>query len=433
MTKSHALTSLSTRGTRQLPVGKRLAYAQKRPPSPRRRRKWLVRVLLLALFITAASAGTHHLVTVFNSQRTAYVEQIHNLEASTKSTLTGLATSHHDALIGWGDTLATQFDLREQKYIGAIDVANAFHLPTDAAESRLLTLAHERELARPAPLPPAATARLLNASHHPTFPLLFLDVSVRDERGDLVSGLAVKDFRVTDRRDRSHPVLATTVGTHLHHGLSLVVLIDCSNSTTGEPLAQAKAGTKQLVARLPERASLSVCSFGEQITVSAPWTDDMADISNAVDTITSAGNTPLLLALDAAITALESRPAPRAMLLFTDGRDTTGGPPIESLIARCNRVQVPVHAVSLQTQELDRALLERLSRETGGTHRSTNRIDELASQFEAIGRSLAEPVYHIAVNIGQDGPRPLQLCIGGQNSIGLSIPEGLPPARTMAP
>ena len=146
--------------------------------------------------------------------------------------------------------------------------------------------------------------------------------------------------------------------------------------------------------------------------------DDFFDAAG-LQQLKADGNTALRQAISRAIDDLEGRNGPKAIILFTDGRDTVGGPTIADSIARSQKAGIAVHAVALETAELDRDSLAQITLATGGTLLPAGKAEELPQRFRDAAKALRRPFYRL-VFVNQAAGEPWEIIGGGNNGVRLS-------------
>ena len=180
-------------------------------------------------------------------------------------------------------------------------------------------------------------------------------VTVTDRDGRLVTTLTRDDFEVRDD-GRPQPI---TIFDNTPQPVRLIEMLDVSGSMEGN-LPLLRAASDQLFARLRPDDLVRVGSFGQQITISARFTHDVAELRRSLpDFIPPDAPTPLWRACDEAMTALrvendgDARPV---ILVMTDGKDSGligfRGPFVSQaeVIDRARRENVMVYAVGMRSR-----------------------------------------------------------------------------------
>jgi VWFA-related protein len=320
-----------------------------------------------------------------------------------------------DMLLGWGDSIETDFAERKRKYLTALALAQEHGLDTTKPASRLSDLEQMIRSREPAALPAGTRIEIARVSAAVYPPVVLLDLRVVAPSGDAIAGLATKDFQVMDGRE-FQPVLAANQVSPQATPIRLVLLFDCSISTAGLAHQEAKGGVSALVTGLRETAVVKLIAFNSTVTPVTEWTTNPADVAAGLQTLVANGNTALRNALSQAANEFAGRDGPKAVVLYTDGKDTVGGPDPQELIARYKQAGIAIHVVALQTNDLDRGLLTTLASDTGGMLLTASQSSELTTRFRELARSLSCPFYRL-VFIPKNPRERLQVQVGGQNAV----------------
>lgn len=119
----------------------------------------------------------------------------------------------------------------------------------------------------------------------------------------------------------------------------IVLVLDRSGSMTGQSLTDLKLGAKTFIDIIAEATQgtggligsgsrIGIVSFASSATIDMPLTDNVEALKNAVDALTASGNTNHAAAFEKAETVFDTASDnARVLLLFTDGKTTTGAPP----------------------------------------------------------------------------------------------------------
>jgi Mg-chelatase subunit ChlD len=242
---------------------------------------------------------------------------------------------------------------------------------------------------------------------------------VADHDGKQVPSLIASDFIVT-RGGATVGGIDVAEETLQTRKAQALILLDCSGSTQGAPLQGAKEGATLLINSLSSKADFKVVAFGSAVWPLTPWTSDPKLAASSFSRLASQGNTALLAALEHGALDIQSRDEPRVLIVFSDGKDTVGGKPTTALLNRYKESRTQIHAIGLETRELDGKFLGMLSSETGGSYVTASRASELVECFKDLSRLISQPIYR--VSFPEQGSGPIQLTIGGKNSVSLEVP-----------
>lgn len=251
--------------------------------------------------------------------------------------------------------------------------------------------------------------------------LVRVGVTVRDERGRLVRGLTVVDFTVRDRGvvRPIRQVLAEAAP------MSVAVLFDVSGSMDVASRMQAArlAATALLGALEPGRDEAALLAFDSRLHDVAPFTRDVRTLNGVLGQMDPFGATSLHDAIAAAAARVGERSSPRrAVIVLTDGVDTSSRYTPAEVSAQAASIDVPVYVIALvlpiddpasdrATPQAGRAApatvgsVSDLARWTGGALRYASNplgarqvaremVDELRHQYVLGFDALDEPGWH---------------------------------------
>jgi Mg-chelatase subunit ChlD len=332
-------------------------------------------------------------------------------------TIADQARMQFTTLIAWGDSLEPTNPLRKAKYHEADTLAKQHALDRSILDIRFKELEQAAARSQPAPLPSGArgVVHRIDATTYP--PLTIVDFSVQLPAGDPVLGLATKDFAVHSGKTTFSPLAVYNV-MPAHQPIQLVLLFDHSISSAGPALAEAKAGSAGMLKQLQGIAHVKAIAFATKLSVVSEWSENLTTVATNLQQLNAEGNTALRQAIAQAIADLEGRSGPKAIILFTDGRDTVGGPSVADLIARCRKLDIVIHAVALETAELDRDALSQLTLAIGGILLPTSNTNELPQRFLQAIAALHRPYYRL-VMANLDLAAPWEIVVGGDHAVRL--------------
>ncbi len=199
----------------------------------------------------------------------------------------------------------------------------------------------------------AATAQ--EPSEQPVFrssvDLVSMVVVVRDSKGRVVSTLGRDDFEVIDG-GRSRPIL--DVRSESVAPASVAILVDGSGSmnvggTPGRSLELARHISGAILGSLnPKRDDAALFSFDTRLLVLQDFTRDAAKIRAGLDEVGAWGSTSLFDAIAGTAGIVSKRTGNRrAVVVLTDGADTTSAYTPTEVSAIASAVDVPVYVFAL--------------------------------------------------------------------------------------
>ena len=200
----------------------------------------------------------------------------------------------------------------------------------------------------------AALAALLTPApglpQAPRFPggtaLVVLSATALDKQGRPVTDLKREEFRVLE--DGRPQKLE-----HFSHGAAtsakVLFLVDASGSMSGElKTSSTRMALIQLLAALGPDDEAALAAFDHRYWGLVAFTKDRAAIEKAYSEIEPFSSTALHDALDHAASDLASHgEGRRAVVVLTDGVDTSSSAKAEDVIARSKALDVPIYAVTV--------------------------------------------------------------------------------------
>jgi Ca-activated chloride channel homolog len=148
--------------------------------------------------------------------------------------------------------------------------------------------------------------------------LVTVPVTVLDRDGRFISGLRREDFRIIEDGTEQEISYFAPV----EQPFTVALLIDTSGSTRFK-LDDIQSAAIAFLDQLRPDDRVMVISFDDSVNVLSEPTSDRAELRRAVRRTSTGGGTRLYDAVDTAIKRLNRIKGRKAMVLFTDGVDTT--------------------------------------------------------------------------------------------------------------
>jgi Ca-activated chloride channel homolog len=215
----------------------------------------------------------------------------------------------------------------------------------------------------------------------------------------LVVSLAVPSTVVRVPREKATVVMAVDVSLSMQ-------------ATDIEPdrFRAMQTAAKEFVDVLPERINLGLVSFAGTATTLVPPTTDRLQVSNAIDNLDLAESTAIGEAIFTSLTAIENfqstvetrgeEPPPARIVLLSDGTNTVGRENTQAIDA-ARAAGVPVSTIAFGTDygtldlegeivpvPVDRASLEKIADETGGSYSEAVSAAELEQVYADLGSQI---------------------------------------------
>jgi Ca-activated chloride channel family protein len=180
-----------------------------------------------------------------------------------------------------------------------------------------------------------------------------------------------------------------------------VLVLDASDSMTEtdiEPdrLTAAKNAALAFLEELPEDFHVGLVTFAGDATLDVAPTDDDAQVTAAIDSITTSSGTAIGDGLEAGLAAIEEArqgsEVPAAMLLLSDGRDTASETTPLAAAGHARDADVPVYTVVMGEAGEEGADVETLAQVAETSHGApftAETAGELTERFTTIGSQLS--------------------------------------------
>ena len=207
-----------------------------------------------------------------------------------------------------------------------------------------------------------------------TVPEVRFQFSIADERGRLVNGLSLADFRIFDNQSEVPRIRHFSRLDDLP--LQLGILLDVSDSVR-KSVAPEKLATHSFFQQVlrPQTDRAFLVAFSRDAKLWQSSTGDIAALHQALDRIQQAGYpTNLYDGLFAACAGLFPQTdgqdtTQRILVLISDGEDTGSLRGLPDVIARAQRNEIQIFALSIHAVRVSTTgdkVLRRLADETGG-------------------------------------------------------------------
>ena len=193
-----------------------------------------------------------------------------------------------------------------------------------------------------------------------------IQTSVRDARGRTVKGLTPADFEVRDNGE-VRPVLEIRSDTR--SPLSVAILVDMSGSmSVGAKIAMARQAYDSLLAQLHDgNDEVGLYTFDSSLHERRALTSDLGALKNGLADFEPFGNTSLYDATAATARRLAERTAARkAVIVLTDGTDTSSEMTAEQVSSLAGSIDVPVYVLATMPSLDQRATAESVDRRPRG-------------------------------------------------------------------
>jgi Ca-activated chloride channel family protein len=230
--------------------------------------------------------------------------------------------------------------------------------------------------------------------------LVSLNVAVTDATAHYVTTLEQEDFSVFEDGMKQE----VTFFSRTNLPIALALMMDTSASMdTKLPIAQEAA--TGFVRRLRSQDLAEIIDFDNRVTIIAPFSNDVAELEQAIRKTSAGGSTSLYNAIYIALNDLKKLVAKnieeirrRAIVVLSDGEDTSSLLPFEEVLDLAKRSETAIYSIGLRAgdspnenkgfKEAEFAMRQ-LAQETGGRAFFPNQVAELGKVYGQISDELS--------------------------------------------
>lgn len=213
--------------------------------------------------------------------------------------------------------------------------------------------------------------------------------------GKLLKGLGPKDIELFEdgvKQDVSYFREASSQGEAGERvPLSVVLVLDTSGSMK-ESLHFLQEAVLSFVYKLEEIDKALVVSFNDSVKGSAEFSEDTDRLERFVEGLQAWGGTSLYDAIHYSLERIKDQPGRKALVVFSDGADTTSTMEDRAVVDYARSVEATVYSIGFRGQATlggsPRGFLRRVATETGGQYFSPDKVGDLIRVFNEISNEL---------------------------------------------
>jgi VWFA-related protein len=222
--------------------------------------------------------------------------------------------------------------------------------------------------------------------------LVSITAVVHDKAGRFVSGLGAKDVTVLEEGvPQDVTIFRETQGGEEKIPLSVVLVLDASGSM-GESMGFLKEAASSFVGKLEAVDEALIVQFNESVKGSAEFTGDTDRLDQFVAGLQAWGGTSLYDAIKYSLERVKDRPGRKALVVFSDGEDTTSSIGQDEVVNYARAVEATIYSVGIRGGRSGgmppKGFLRKIAEETGGDYFFPDRVGELIRVFAAISAEL---------------------------------------------
>jgi len=251
--------------------------------------------------------------------------------------------------------------------------------------------------------------------------LVSLAAVVRDKRGRIVSSLTKADFEILEN---GRPVPVLEVRSERDAPANIALLVDGSGSMRlNASFALARTISEQILAGLDEgRDEAALYSFDTRVLTLQAFTPELAKVRTALTYLEAWGSTSLYDAISGVAGKIHERSETRrAIVVFTDGNDTTSTVTPGEVATITSALDVPVYVFALNpsappatSEKAPEPALAALARETGGVYFVATDTEALVGQVAMLMQELRHQHVLAFEASTERGWRSLELRVRGR-------------------
>jgi VWFA-related protein len=170
----------------------------------------------------------------------------------------------------------------------------------------------------------------------------------------------------------------------------VALALDTSGSMS-QSLAFLQEAVLSFVYKLDEVDRALVVNFNDSVKGSAEFTEDQDRLERFVEGLQSWGGTSLYDAIHYALDRIKDQPGRKAVVVFSDGADTTSTSTDDSVIEHARAVEATVYCIGFDGRGpggSPRGFLRKVASETGGQLFTPAKVGDLIKVFNEIASEL---------------------------------------------
>jgi Ca-activated chloride channel family protein len=240
----------------------------------------------------------------------------------------------------------------------------------------------------PSPSPPPFTLEV-------SVDIVSVTAVVYDKGGHIIHGLGPKDVTLLeDAVPQEVSIFREAKGGDEKVPLSIVLVLDTSGSMK-ENLHFLQEAATSFVDKLTDVDSALVVSFNSSVKGSAEFTSDIDRLDEIIVGLQAWGGTSLYDAIRYGIDRIKDKAGRKAIVVFTDGDDTTSSNTEQSVIDFARATEATIYTLGIKPGGApgmgggpNKGFLKRVAEETGGEAFFPDRVGDLIKLFAAISEEL---------------------------------------------
>jgi Ca-activated chloride channel family protein len=284
------------------------------------------------------------------------------------------------------------------------------------------------EQAAVSPAPQAASQQEQRGAFRAGIDVVSLNVTVADNTGRYVTDLEESEFMVFENGVKQD----ISFFSRTQRPIALSMLLDSSASMENKlPILQTAATT--FVRRLRPEDMAQIIDFDSSVTIRQQFTASHGDLERGIQQMVAGGPTALHNAISVGLVELrkvrvaaDEEPRRQALIVFSDGQDTSSLLTFDDVLDRAKRSETAIYTIGLR-DAVDHEkgfrqaefVLRQLAMETGGRAFFPNNVSDLVGVYEQIAEELSHQyaIGYTSKNARRDGAwRPIVVQVTRPNA-----------------
>ena len=217
---------------------------------------------------------------------------------------------------------------------------------------------------------------------------------VHDKAGRFIPGLGPKDVEVYEDGVRQEVSFFREASGASDQKIPLaVVLVLDSSGSMSKSMRFLREAAITFVRKLEDVDSGLVVQFNESVKGSTEFTGDVDRLEQFVESLQAWGGTSLYDAVHYGLNRVRDQPGRKAVIVFSDGADTTSSTPEQEVVDYARSVEATVYSVLIRGEtgllgRSPRGFLRKVAQETGGAFFFPDKVGDLIKIFSGISDEL---------------------------------------------
>jgi VWFA-related protein len=277
--------------------------------------------------------------------------------------------------------------------LAALAPARAQQPPAAPAPAKPTPTPTPQAPGQPAPTPPVIKPFTLEV----TVDVVSVTAVVFDKAGHPVRGLGTKDVQLFEngvKQEVSYFREASSLGDPSERvPLSIILVLDTSGSMKPN-MHFLQEATLNFLYKLDDIDTALLVSFNESVKGSAEFTGDTDRLERFVEGLQAWGGTSLYDAIHYSLGRIKDAPGRKALVVFSDGADTTSQLQDKDVVDYARAVEATVYSIGFKGEggglmsSSPRGFLRKIATETGGQFFAPDKVGELIKVFNEISNEL---------------------------------------------